>query len=169
MAACATEQKKQAAIPTNAQQFGKSLARYCIRSGRRDQCVADSSGISRSEGCEGQRAHDCAHRVGGYLFIAVFCVMAFFMVARLGDVGAGGSPGTTIHMTLAMVLSRLLPVKVLVARYYKNYSSLLMPFGLVIFVLSFVLIGITAGPSLAHHAGMQMVSLDTIDPTARSH
>src|ERR1700681_4685873 len=103
-----------------------------------------------------------AHRIGGYLFIALFCVMAYFMVARLGDIAGGASPGTMIHLTLAMVLSPLLFVKVLVARYYKNYYSLLMPIGLVIFVLSFVLIGITAGPSLAHHARMQTVSLDTI-------
>ena len=27
-----------------------------------------------------------AHRIGGYLFIALFCVMAYFMVSRLGDV-----------------------------------------------------------------------------------
>ena len=103
-----------------------------------------------------------AHRIGGYLFIALFCVMGYFMLARLGDVG-GASSGTTIHLTLAMVLSPLLFVKVLIARYYKNYSSLLMPIGLTIFVLSFVLIGITAGPSLVHHARMQTVSLEAID------
>ena len=103
-----------------------------------------------------------AHRIGGYLFIALFCVMAYFMVGRLGDIAGGASPGTMIHLTLAMVLSPLLFVKVLVARYYKSYFSLLMPIGLIIFVLSFVLIGITAGPSLAHHARMQTVSLDTI-------
>jgi len=61
------------------------------------------------------------------------------------------------------VLSPLLFVKVLVARYYKNYHSLLMPIGLVIFVLSFVLIGITVGPSLGHQARMQTVSLASID------
>ena len=104
-----------------------------------------------------------AHRIGGYLFIALFCVMAYFMVSRLGDIAGGASPGTMIHLTLAMVLSPLLFVKVLVARYYKQYYSLLMPIGLVIFVLSFVLIGITAGPSLAHHVRMQTVSLETID------
>ncbi|PYT19985.1 MAG: hypothetical protein DMG58_35035, partial [Acidobacteria bacterium] len=48
-------------------------------------------------------------------------------------------------------------------RYYKSYYSLLMPIGLVIFVLSFVLIGIAVGPSLAHHARMQTVSLAAID------
>src|ERR1700692_3826415 len=102
-----------------------------------------------------------AHRIGGYLFIALFCVMGYFMVARL-DVG-GASPGTVIHLTLAMVLSPLLFVKVLIARYYKSHHSLLMPIGLVIFVLSFVLIGITVGPSLVHQARMQTVSLEAID------
>ncbi len=104
-----------------------------------------------------------AHRIGGYLFIALFCVMGYFMVARLGDVAGGAPPSTMIHLTLAMVLSPLLFVKVLVARYYKTYYSFLMPIGLVIFVLSFVLIGITAGPSLAHHVRMQTVSLEAID------
>ncbi len=85
------------------------------------------------------------------------------MVARLGDVSGGTSPGTIIHLTLAMVLSPLLFVKVLIARYYKSYYSLLMPIGLVIFVLAFVLIGITAGPSLVHQARMQTVSLEAID------
>jgi len=103
-----------------------------------------------------------AHRIGGYLFIALFCVMGYFMLARLGDVG-GASSGTIIHLTLAMVLSPLLFVKVLIARYYKSYSSLLMPVGLTIFVLSFVLIGITAGPSLVHRTSMQTVSLEAID------
>jgi ferredoxin-NADP reductase len=103
-----------------------------------------------------------AHRIGGYIFIALFCVMGYFMLARLGDLG-GASSGAMIHLTLAMVLSPLLFVKVLIARYYKSYSSLLMPVGLTIFVLSFVLIGITAGPSLVHRASMQTVSLEAID------
>src|SRR5258707_4589398 len=103
-----------------------------------------------------------AHRIGGYLFIALFCVMGYFMVSRLGDVG-GASSGTIIHLTLAMVLSPLLFVKVLIARYYKSYASLLMPIGLVIFVLSFVLIGITAGPSLLHRSTMPTLSLEAID------
>jgi hypothetical protein len=104
-----------------------------------------------------------AHRIGGYLFIALFCVMGYFMLARLGDAGGGASPGAMIHLTLAMVLSPLLFVKVLVARYYKSYYSLLLPIGLLIFVLSFVLIGITAGPYLAHQTRMQTVSLASID------
>ena len=104
-----------------------------------------------------------AHRIGGYLFIALFCVMGYYMVARLGDVAGGAPTSTTIHLTLAMVLSPLIFVKVLIARYYKSYHSLLLPLGLLIFVLSFVLIGITAGPTLAHHSRMQTVSLEAVD------
>src|ERR1700733_8281065 len=104
-----------------------------------------------------------AHRIGGYLFIALFCVMGYFMVSRLGETGPDASPSTIIHLTLAMVLSPLLFVKVLVARYYKSYYSFLLPIGLVIFVLSFVLIGITAGPYLAPRTRMQTVSLPAID------
>ena len=103
------------------------------------------------------------HRIGGYLFISLFCVMSYFMVSRLDDVGGGASPSTMVHLTLAMVLSPLLFVKVLIARYYKGYSSFLTPPGLTIFVLAFVLIGITAGSSLAHQARMQTVSLAAID------
>ena len=104
-----------------------------------------------------------AHRIGGYVFIALFCVMGYFMVSRLGDVSGGAPTSTMIHFTLAMVLSPLLFVKVLIARYYKSYHSLLMPIGLAIFVLSFVLIGIAAGPSLAHRTRMQTVSLASLD------
>lgn len=104
-----------------------------------------------------------AHRIGGYLFITLFCVMGYFMIARLGDVSGGASQSTTIHLALAMILSPLLFVKVLIARYYKAYYSFLTPIGLVIFVLSFVLIGITSGPSLAHHVRLQTVSLEAID------
>jgi ferredoxin-NADP reductase len=93
-----------------------------------------------------------AHRAGGYTFIAIYCVMAAFMTARLGDVGGDAPAGTMIHVALAMMISPLLFVKVLVARYYRNYSSFLLPIGLVILVLSFVLVGITAGPALARQA-----------------
>jgi ferredoxin-NADP reductase/mono/diheme cytochrome c family protein len=89
------------------------------------------------------------HRVGGYLFIALYCVMAYFMVARLGTDGSESSPTVTVHLVLALILSPLLFIKVLIARYYKNQHTLLLPIGLTIFVLAFVLIASTAGPYLA--------------------
>src|SRR5947199_10731053 len=79
------------------------------------------------------------HRIGGYLFIALFCVMTYFMVARVRSSGAESSAAVTIHLTLVMILSPLLFIKVLIARYYKNQHSLLLPVGLTIFVLAFLL------------------------------
>jgi len=100
------------------------------------------------------------HRIGGYLFIGLFFVMAYFMVARLRNGGTDTSPTVSIHLALAMILSPLLFIKVLIARYYKTQQGLLMPIGLSIFVLAFVLIASTAGPFLARVSKIEQVSID---------
>src|SRR5690349_5825672 len=99
------------------------------------------------------------HRIGGYVFIALFCVMTYYMLARLGG-GADISPTTTLHLALALILSPLLFIKVLIARYYKNQHNLLLPIGLTIFVLAFVLIASTVGPYLARASKIEQVSID---------
>jgi ferredoxin-NADP reductase len=101
-----------------------------------------------------------AHRIGGYLFIALFCLMAYSMIARLRNGSGDTSPTVTVHLALAMLLSPLLFIKVLIARYYKNQHSLLMPIGLTIFVLAFVMIASTAGPYLARSSRIEQVSID---------
>ena len=100
------------------------------------------------------------HRIGGYIFVALFFIMAYFMVARLRNGGADTSPTVNIHLALAMILSPLLFIKVLIARYYKNQQGLLMPIGLTIFVLAFVLIASTTGPYLARSSKIERVSID---------
>jgi ferredoxin-NADP reductase len=100
------------------------------------------------------------HRIGGYLFIAVFCVMTYLMVARLRGGGVDNSAAITIHLALAMVLSPLLLIKVLIARYYRNQQNVLMPIGLTIFVLAFVLIASTAGPYLVRVSRVERVMID---------
>jgi hypothetical protein len=85
-------------------------------------------------------------RATGYMFIALFCVMTYLMTARIRNEGGDISPTVTLHVALAMVLSPLLFIKVLIARYYQNQHGLLMPIGLAIFVLAFVLVASTAGP-----------------------
>ena len=105
------------------------------------------------------------HRIGGYLFIVLFCVMTYFMVARLRSVGADTSATVTIHLALAMILSPLVFIKVLIARYYKNQHGLLMPIGLTIFVLAFVLVASTVGPYLARATKIERVSIDPAHTT----
>jgi len=108
-----------------------------------------------------------AHRIGGYIFIMLFCVMGYFMMARMRGSSGNTSVGTMIHLTVAMLLSPLLFIKVLIARYYKSYYNFLLPIGLLIFVLSFVLVAIAAGPYLLRSTDIRSVSLEEINqPTA---
>src|SRR5262249_57222355 len=84
----------------------------------------------------------------------------FFIPARLRSGGGDTSATVTIHLALAMILYPLLFIKVLIARYYKNQHGLLLPIGLTIFVLAFVLIASTAGPYLARATKIERVSID---------
>src|ERR1700722_5545498 len=104
-----------------------------------------------------------AHRIGGYLFIVLYCVMGWFMIARMRDSSGAASAGTTIHLAVAMLLSPLLFVKVLIARYYRNYHAFLLPIGLLIFVLSFVLVAIAVGPYLTRNPNIRSVSLEELN------
>ena len=106
-----------------------------------------------------------AHRIGGYIFILMFCIMSYFMISRMKDSSGSVSVGTMIHMTVAMLLTPLLFVKVLIARYYKSYYAFLLPIGLLIFVLSFVLVAMAAGPYLIRNTNIRSVSLEEINLT----
>jgi ferredoxin-NADP reductase/mono/diheme cytochrome c family protein len=104
-----------------------------------------------------------AHRIGGYLFIALFAVMTYYMVIRLGDLPDEPAARPVTHMVLAFALVPLLFVKVLIARYYKTaFYSALLPLGLIIFSVSFVLVAMTAGPYLLRRATVEDISLESI-------
>src|ERR1700730_17301828 len=66
-----------------------------------------------------------AHRLGGYFFIAIFCLMSYFMALRTTKVSDELSMRALVHVLAAMALVPLLFVKVLIARYYKSYYSAL--------------------------------------------
>jgi ring-1,2-phenylacetyl-CoA epoxidase subunit PaaE len=102
---------------------------------------------SRSGQAPRSRARAIAfHRAGGYLFIGLFALMVWFMIKRLIGSPEGISPDAAVHVDLAVFLVPLLFVKVIIARRYKNYHSLLMPLGLSIYAISFVLVLIRALP-----------------------
>jgi glycine betaine catabolism B len=85
-----------------------------------------------------------AHRVGGYLFVILLCIMAYGMSQRLVSVGITGHLPThlVVHIVLVLVLVPLLFLKILIARRYKQSHSSLKPLGITIFVISFVLVAI---------------------------
>jgi hypothetical protein len=84
------------------------------------------------------------HRVGGYSFIILLCIMAYSMSQRLVGVGITGHLPThlVLHTVLVLVLVPLLFLKILIARRYKHSHSSLKALGIAIFVISFALVSI---------------------------
>ena len=73
-----------------------------------------------------------AHRIAGYLFIALFCFMSWFMLLRAKETPDELPLRSMFHVLIAMVLAPLLLVKVVIARYYKSFTAALVPLGLAI-------------------------------------
>ncbi len=94
------------------------------------------------------------HRVAGYLFVILFCIMAYSMSQRLAGSGLTGHVPTylVVHVVLALSLVPLLLLKIVAARFYKqNYSSL-MALGMTIFVVSCVLVSLPVSSQLLRSA-----------------
>lgn len=102
------------------------------------------------------------HRIGGYLFVILLCIMVWIMSSRLIGVGLSKAPTyVVIHVTLALVLVPLVLIKVLIARRYKDKHSFLLPLGLAIFAASFVLVSIPLLSEFLRSASPQSVVLKT--------
>jgi ferredoxin-NADP reductase len=94
------------------------------------------------------------HRVGGYLFVILLCIMAYGMSQRLAGLGITGHLPThlVLHIALVLVLVPLLLLKILIARRYKHSHSSLKALGITIFVISFVLVAVPTFSELLRSA-----------------
>ena len=95
------------------------------------------------------------HRVGGYLFVILFCIMAYSMSQKLSGSGITGDLPAylVLHIALVFVLLPLLLLKILIARRYKQSHSSLKALGITIFVISFLLVAIPVFSELLRSAG----------------
>src|SRR4029077_18294543 len=92
------------------------------------------------------------HSASGYLFVSLFCIMAYGMSQRLAGVGITGHLPTylVLHIVLVLVLVPLLLLKILIVRRYKQSHPSLKALGIAIFVISFVLVAIPTLSELLH-------------------
>jgi len=97
------------------------------------------------EGAETSRLN-AVHRIVGYLYVILFCIMFYSMSQKLAGVGITGHLPTYLvfHIVLVLVLVPLLVLKIVMARRYKQSRSSLKTLGVAIFVVSFVLVAIPA-------------------------
>jgi glycine betaine catabolism B len=95
-----------------------------------------------------------AHRTGGYLFVILFCIMAYDMSQRLAGSGITGHlpAHLVLHIVLVIALVPLLLLKILIARRYRHSHSSLKALGVTIFMVSFVLVAIPAFSELLRSA-----------------
>jgi ferredoxin-NADP reductase len=95
------------------------------------------------------------HRVGGYGFVILFCIMVYSMSQRLAGSGITGDLPTylVLHIVLVFVLVPLLLLKILIARRYKQSRSSLKALGITIFVISFLLVAIPVFSEFLRSAG----------------
>jgi ferredoxin-NADP reductase len=89
-----------------------------------------------------------AHRLGGYLFLALFAAMFYFMSRRVSGLTHGFSLVVVIHSALAFLLVPLLLLKIVIARRHRHHTGALLALGLAIFSVSFLLVTITSFPVL---------------------
>lgn len=85
------------------------------------------------------------HRAAGWVFVILFAVVFLFMMARVKDYWEEHSPRIAIHVTLSVALVALLAAKVLIPRLFPKLKPNLLFLGLTVYILSFTMVGITAG------------------------
>lgn len=83
-----------------------------------------------------------AHRIVGYVFIAIYSVMLYYMILRIRGAVDELPARILVHMVLALLLIPLLAVKVVVARHQKGLHGVLRALGIAIFAISFTLVAL---------------------------
>ena len=93
-----------------------------------------------------------AHRVFGYVFLAIYVVLMWQMVPRLWTYQIEFPARTVVHMSLGMAIGVILLLKIAIVRFFKRLDAQLVPaLGTSLLVGSTVLIGI-AVPSAFREA-----------------
>jgi ferredoxin-NADP reductase len=116
---------------------------------------------SRGGSPHGRRLWMQAHRICGYVFIALFATFCYFMLLRLRGSSDELSPRLTLHVGLALILAALLLAKVIVVRYQKAAWGALMALGISIFVAAFTLVTVNVAVHYLRNASPHKVPFAT--------
>jgi len=86
-----------------------------------------------------------AHRILGYVFLAVYVFFLWQMVPRLWTYQIEFPARTVAHITLGMAVGAILMLKILIVRFFRRLDATLVPvLGTGLFVGTVVLVGISA-------------------------
>lgn len=100
------------------------------------------------------------HRWLGRFFILLLVLMTYFMVRKISGYQEELSLRTLMHAGLVLGLLALVLVKVWVAKRLPGLTSQLFWLGTIIFTMSVVLVGLTAGHYLLHRSDLRYVTVE---------
>lgn len=85
------------------------------------------------------------HRISGILYTMIFIVVSYFCLDFIVSTKAELTPRSTLHSLLALTILVLFVLKLLYTRIYKNYYERVKVLGLLIALITFGLVGSSAG------------------------
>lgn len=104
-----------------------------------------------------------AHKIGGYLFVALFFLMYITMIYRVSTYQEEFSSRVIFHIVLSMILAPLLIMKVLIARRYKFLTANQFAIGIIVFIIAFTLNSLTLGYYFLYRSQAGFISISKYD------
>lgn len=105
--------------------------------------------FGRTPDADRATAHKRRHRAAGYVFVVLFLAVSYLCVAFAMAASTEPSPRAALHILIALAIAALFAVKVLYLHRFRNFYEQAKVLGTAIGVLTFVLVGISAGYYLA--------------------
>ena len=103
------------------------------------------------------------HKVFGYFFVSLFCVMCIIMIQKAAAWQHEFSSRANLHIALSIALGVLLLLKICIARFFKKFVASFFAQGILIFVMAVVLTGLSAGYYFLHRSDIKYISLSDAD------
>jgi hypothetical protein len=86
-----------------------------------------------------------AHKAAGYAFVVLLAPLLYFGAGFVKEMGDGMSPRGVFHIVLAVSLISVLLLKLLIVRFFRQFTKYAPALGMTLFVMTLVIFLITAG------------------------
>jgi len=104
------------------------------------------------------------HKSSGFVFTGFLLVISYFCLKYWAIVGDQLSTRAVFHGVLSLALIIILILKLSIVQFYKQFLRLVPVMGMIVFVLSFVVFGTSAGFFFLRTLGARAESLDISEP-----
>lgn len=85
------------------------------------------------------------HRISGWIYVLLFVLISYLCISFLAVSKAEPSSRTALHILLSLVIIALVIMKVLFVRRYRQFYATARTIGIALVVLTFSLVGLSAG------------------------